>query len=91
MQLGLDGLHHGAHVFGCGLLARCSSDFGEGFSDKSLKGGFVEGFGQELLDDNDLCGFSGGKFGAIALGELVDGVAPLLDHGGQGLLLLGRG
>ncbi len=29
--------------------------------------------------------------GRLPFGELVDGVAALLDHGGQGLLLFGRG
>jgi hypothetical protein len=45
--------------------------------------------GVGLAPFGDLGGFNGGQFGAVAAGELVDGVAALLDHGGQNLLGLG--
>ncbi len=54
------------------------------------RAGFVEGLGQKLLDDRDLRSLNRCQLGAIALGELLNGVAALLDHRGQGLLLLGR-
>jgi hypothetical protein len=31
-----------------------------------VEAGFVEGFGQEFLDDDDLGGFSSGQLGAVA-------------------------
>jgi len=91
LQFGLNGLDHRAHFLGRGRFAGGGGDFGDGCGDQGAEAGFVEGFGQELLDDDNFGSFSGGQFRPIALGELLDGVAALLDHGGQRLLgLCGR-
>jgi len=60
---------------GVGALPAAAVNFGDGFGDEGGEAGFVQGLGQELLDDGDLAGFLGGELGAVALGELVDGVA----------------
>ena len=75
MQFGLHGLHDLAHLLGRGRFAERGGDHGDGFSDQNAKGGIVESLGQELLDDHDLGGFGGGQLWAVAVGELLDGVA----------------
>jgi len=58
---------------------------------RTVRAGFVEGLGGTSSMDHDLGGFGGGQLGTVTVVKLLDGVAALLDHGGQGLLLLGGG
>ena len=66
MEFGLNGLDNNADFFGGGRYARGGGEFGDGFGHQGVEAGFVEGFGQEFLDDDDLGGFSSGQLGAVA-------------------------
>lgn len=67
----------------CLLLTGGGDMFGKHLGNRNAETIFVKCFGQKLLDHHDLVGFLRGQLGAIALCELLNGIAALLDRGGQ--------
>ena len=90
LQLRLNGFHDGAHIFGDRLVAERCGEFFNHSCDQRGESCFIEGFGQKFFDDGDFSSLFRDEIGAVALGELVDGVAALFDHGGEGLFAFCR-